>query len=108
MFRTEQLAQLQDLQRTFGPVVFPADDEVALFRVVTVTAEVAAFEFEFDSDELAFVADDAAHGFAVREVGMDAVDDEAKLPRHGSEEEDDADFVDRRIDHGPGPHGRAI
>lgn len=43
-------AEFEDFEGAIGPVVFPADDEVATGRVVAVCAEVGAFEFEFDAN----------------------------------------------------------
>jgi len=50
-----------------GPVVAPADDDVAAGEGVAVVAEIAAFELEFDVDALPAVRSDLALGFAVGE-----------------------------------------
>src|ERR1700677_709353 len=51
--------------RAVGPIVMPADDDVAPFRIVAVIAEVAAFVLEFDGDGLPVTGAHVAPGFAV-------------------------------------------
>ena len=52
--------------RAVGPVVAPADDEVAAGGVVAVFAEILALEFKFDEDALPTIRANLADGFAVR------------------------------------------
>jgi hypothetical protein len=77
--------EFENFKRAVRPIVFPADDEVGLPGVVVVLEKVAAFNFKFDFDELAFVVADATHGFTVGETGLKAEHDEAELPAHSAE-----------------------
>ena len=77
-----------------GPVVAPADDEVAAIKRVAVIAEVAALKFKFDLDALPAFGADLALGFAIREAGLDGFDHITEFLGDDSEEEDDALFVD--------------
>ena len=49
-----------------GPIVAPADDDVAAGERVAVVAEIPAFKFEFDVHALPAIRADLALGFAVR------------------------------------------
>ena len=42
-------AQFQHFQRTFRPIVFPADDQVASLHVMSVLHKVQALKFKLDS-----------------------------------------------------------
>jgi hypothetical protein len=94
--------------RAAGPVVAPADDDVAAGEGVAVIAEVAAFEFEFDADTLPALRSDLALGFAVREAGLHGFDGVAEFPGDHAEEEHDALFVDRLVAQATEIHGLAI
>src|SRR5207244_1213627 len=89
------LAQLQHLDGALGPIVFPADDQVAQAGVVAVVAEVAALELEFNADALPAVAApvDAAARDAIREAMRKAFDLEAQFVGEHAEQENDADLV---------------
>ena len=60
--------------RAVGPVVAPADDDVAAGEGVAVVAEIAALKFEFEMDALPAMRGDLALGFAVREAGLHGFD----------------------------------
>ena len=53
--------------RVVGPIVAPADDDVAPSGKVPVVAEIAALEFKFDLDALPALRGDLALGFAIGE-----------------------------------------
>lgn len=86
-----------DLGRAVGPVVAPADDDVAAGERVAVRAEVAALKFKLDVNALPLLGADLALGFAVGESGLDGFDDVAEFFGDESEKEDDAEFVDRLV-----------
>ena len=92
----EEGGEFEDFEvgRCVGPVVAPADDDVAAGDGVAVVAEIAAFKFKFDVDALPTIGSDLALGFAVGEAGLDRFDDVAQLLGHHAEEKDDALFVD--------------
>ena len=77
-----------------GPVVAPADDEVAAGGRVAVIAEIAAFKFKFDQDALPALGADLAFGLAIGEAGLNRFHNVAKLAGNHAEEKDDALFVD--------------
>ena len=77
-----------------GPVVAPADDDVAAVDGMAVIAEIAGLEFKFDVDALPALRADLALGFAVGETGLDSFDDVAEFLGDEAEEKDDALFVD--------------
>ena len=64
------LAQFNDLKVTgaFCPVVTPADDHIASFRVVAMPVEVAALIFKLNADTLPLAGLNLIHGFAVGEI----------------------------------------
>jgi len=97
-----------DVGRAGGPVVAPADDDVAASGGVAVIAEIAAFKFEFDVDALPALGSDLAFGFAVGEAGLDGFDDVAQLFGDHAEEKDDALFVDWFVTEATEVHGLAI
>ena len=78
-----------DLGRVVGPVVAPADDDVAAGEGVAVVAEIAAFKFEFDVDALPTFRGDLALGFAVREAGLHGFDGVAEFFGDHAEKKDD-------------------
>ena len=84
-----------DVAGMVGPIVAPADDDVAAGVRVAVVAEVAALEFKFDVDALPAFGADLTLGFAVGEAGLDGFDHVAEFLGDDSEEQDDALFVDR-------------
>lgn len=94
--------------RAVGPVVAPADDDVAAGKGVAVVAEITAFKFEFDVDALPAFRGDLALGFAVREAGLHAFDDVAEFFGDHAEEKNDALFVDRLVAEATEVHGLAI
>ena len=65
----DQLAQLQHLQVwwTVLPVMPPADDQVALARVMAVLFELEAFIFKLDAEVLPASGFNFNFGFAVGE-----------------------------------------
>ena len=97
-----------DVGRAGGPVVAPADDDVAAGDGVAVIAEIAAFKFEFDVDALPALGSDLAFCFAIGKTGLDGFDNVAQLFGHHAEEKDDALFVDRFVTEATEVHGLAI
>ena len=83
-----------DVGRVIGPVVAPADDDVAAGEGMAVVAEVAALELEFEVDALPAAGSDLALGFAIGEAGLHGFDGEAEFPGDHAEEQHDALFVD--------------
>ena len=63
-----------------GPVVKPADDDVAAGEGVAVVAEVAALKFKFEVHALPTLRSDLALGFTVREAGLHGFDGVAGCP----------------------------
>ncbi len=94
--------------RGVGPVVVPADDDVAAGEGMAVVAEIAAFKFEFDVDALPAFGADLALGFAIGEAGLDGFDGVAELFGDHAEEKDDALFVDRFMAEAAEVHGLAV
>jgi len=94
--------------RAVGPVVMPADDDVAAGGGVAVVAEVAALKFKFEVDALPALRSDLALGFAVREAGLDGFDGVAEFPGDHAEEQHDALFVDRLMAEAAKIHGLAV
>jgi len=80
-----------------GPVVAPADDDVAAGGGVAVVAEIAALEFKFDENALPTFGTDLAHGFAVGKPLLNNLDYVAQFFCQHSKEEDDALFVHRFV-----------
>ncbi len=72
-------SEFEDFDGAFGPVVLPADDEVAAGGVVAVPAEVGRAELELDADPLPGFGGtgDADEGVAVGVAGGHADDDQA-------------------------------
>jgi len=91
-----------------GPVVAPADDDVAAGGGVAVVAEIAAFKFKLEVDALPALRSDLALGFAVREAGLHGFDGVAEFPGDHAEEKDNALFVDGLVAEGTEIHGLAI
>jgi hypothetical protein len=91
-----------------GPVVAPADDDVAAGEGVAVVAEIAAFKFKFEVDALPTLRSDLALGFAVREAGLHGFDGVAEFFGDHAEEQHDALFVDRFVTEATEIHGLAI
>ncbi len=85
------------MRRAVGPVVAPADDEVAATGWMAMVTEIAALEFKFDADALPAIGVDLAQGFTVGKAVLDGFDDEAKLTSKNSKEEHDALFVERFV-----------
>ena len=65
--------------RAVGPVVTPADDDVAAGEGVAVVAEIPALKFKFDQHALPSLRTDLALGLAVRESGLNRFDDVAQF-----------------------------
>jgi hypothetical protein len=74
--------------RAAGPVVAPADDDVAAGEGVAVVAEIAAFKLEFEVDALPALRTDLALGFAVGEAGLHGFDDVAQFFGDHAEQKD--------------------
>ena len=94
--------------RAVGPVVAPADDDVAAGERVAVVAEIAALKFEFEVDALPAMRSDLALGFAVREAGLHGFDGVAEFLGDHAEEQHDALFVDGLVAEATEIHGLAI
>ena len=97
-----------DVGRAVGPVVAPADDDVAAGEGVSVVAEIAALKFEFDVDALPALRRDLALGFAVGEAGLDGLDDVAEFSGDHAEQKHHALFIDRLVAEATEVHGLAI
>ena len=91
-----------------GPVVAPADDDVAAGEGVPVVAEIAAFKLEFEVHALPALRTDLALGFAVGEAGLHGFDDVAQFFRDHAEQKDYALFVDGFVSKAAKIHGLAI
>jgi hypothetical protein len=89
--------EFEDFKGGVGPVVFPADDEVAVGGVVLVAVEVFGLELELDAAADPAAAVDAALGFAVRKSGAAHLDQEAEFLCQRAEEADDAGLAGRRV-----------
>jgi len=94
--------------RAVGPVVAPADDDVAAGEGVAVVAEIAALKFEFEVDALPALGTDLALGFAVREAGLHGLDGVAEFFGDHAEEQYDTLFVDRLMTKATEIHGLAV
>lgn len=68
-----------DVLGAVGPIVAPADDNVATGERVTVVAEIPALKFKLDVHALPALRADLALGLAVRESGLDRLDDVAQF-----------------------------
>ena len=106
----EEGGEFEDFEvgRAVGPVVAPADDDVAAGEGVPVVAEIAALEFKFDVDALPALRRDLALGFAVGEAGLDGLDDVAEFSGDHAEQKHHAVFVDRLVAEATEVHGPAI
>ena len=106
----EEGGEFEDFEvgRAVGPVVAPADDDVAAGGGVTVVAEIAALKFEFEVDALPAFRGDLALGFAVGEAGLDGFDGVAEFFGDHAKEKDDALFVDGLVAEATEVHGLAI
>ena len=104
----DDLAQFNDLKvaGTIRPVVTPADDHVATFRVMAMPVEVAALIFKLNADALPLSRLDFIHGFAVREALLKSEHAEAEAMREHAEVENHAEFVHRLVVHAFEFHGR--
>jgi hypothetical protein len=91
-----------------GPVVVPADDDVAAGEGVAVAEEIAALKFKFEVDALPAFGTDLALGFAVGEAGLHGFDGVAEFLGDHAEEEDDALFVDRFVAEAAEVHRMAV
>jgi hypothetical protein len=96
------------LEWAVGPVVAPANDDVATVKRVAVVAEIAALEFKFEVDALPTLRSDLALGFAVREAGLHGFDGVAEFFGDHAEEQHNALFVDRLVTEAAKIHGQAI
>jgi hypothetical protein len=96
------------LGRAAGPVVAPADDDVATGGRVAVVAEIAALKFKFEVDALPALRSDLTLGFAVREAGLHGFDGVAEFFGDQAEEQYDALFVDRLVAEAAEIHGLAV
>jgi hypothetical protein len=81
-----------------GPVVAPADDDVAAGEGVAVVAEIAAFKFEFEVDALPALRTGLALGF----------DGVAEFFGDHAEEQHDALFINGFVAEAAKIHGLAI
>ena len=90
-------AKFEYFQRTFGPVVNPADDEIRATGIVPVVAKVAAAILEFDSDALPPVVSDVALSLAIWEIPLHGFDDEAELVTQNAKKVDDSLLVYRCV-----------
>lgn len=66
-------SKFHDFQRTFLPIVFPANDHFAPINRMLVLPEVATDKLEFDTNSLPLVSPsvNAAFRLTVRECGLD-------------------------------------
>src|SRR5690349_17921775 len=94
--------------RAVGPVVAPANDDVAAGERVAVVAEVPALKFKFEVDALPSLGSDLALGLAVGEAGLDGFDGVAEFFGNESKQEDDAELVDRLVAQATEVEGAAI
>lgn len=97
-----------DVGRVVGPVVAPADDDVAAVERVAVIAEAAALKFKFEMDTLPATGADLALGFAVGKARLHGFDDVAEFFGDHAEEKDDALFVDRFVAQAAKVEGGAV
>ena len=94
--------------RAAGPVVAPADDDVAAGEGVAVVAEIATFKFKFEVDALPTLRSDLALGFTVREAGLHGFDGVAEFFGDHAEEKHDALFINGFVAEAAKIHGLAI
>ena len=94
--------------RAVGPVVAPADDDVAAGEGVAVVAEIAALKFKFEVDALPALRSDLALGFAVREGRLHGFDGVAEFLGDHAEEQHNALFVDGLVTEATEIHGLAV
>jgi hypothetical protein len=78
---------------TFGPVVMPADDDIATLRIVAVLAEVPTLELELDPHPLPTAVGHLPFGLAVVEARLDGLDVVAEFAGDHAEQEDDTLLV---------------
>jgi len=97
-----------EVRGVVGPIVMPADDDVAAGERVAVVAEIAAGELEFEMDALPALRSDLALGFAVGKAGLDGFDNVAEFFGDHAEEEDDALLVDGLVAQAAEVQGPAI
>lgn len=97
-----------DVWRAVGPVVAPADDDVAAGERMAVVAEIAALKFEFDVDALPAARSDLTLGFAIGEARLHGFDGVAEFPGDHAEKKNDALFVDGLVTEAAEIHGLAI
>ena len=91
-----------------GPIVAPANDDVATGKRVAVIAEIPALEFKLDVHALPALRSNLALGFAVRESRLHGFDDVAQFFGDQPKEKHDTLFVDRRMAQAPEVDGVAI
>src|SRR5260221_9099754 len=80
---------------TLGPIVAPADDDVAAGQRMTVVAEIPALKFKFDVHALPAFRADLALGFTVGESHLHRLDEVAQFFGEHTKEKYDALLVDR-------------
>ena len=97
-----------EVLRAVGPVVAPADDDVAAGEGVAVVAEIAAFKFKFQVYALPASGSDLALGFAIGEGRLHGFDGVAQFFGDHAEEKDDALFVDGLMAQAAEVHGLAV
>ena len=86
----------------------PADDHVTAIFSVAVPEEVAAFKFKLNTNALPHAARHLKHGFAVRKLGLNAMDNKAKPPAQHAKDEDHTQLIHRLVRHFRQHHGTAI
>src|SRR5258708_40298655 len=86
----------------------PADDDVAVGGFVSVSQEVAAFEFEFYGYALPASGTVLAQGFAVGEGLLGAQHGEAQAVGHDSEDQDHSGLGHGFVGHARKPQQRAL
>src|SRR5207245_244070 len=84
--------QLDYLQGTLGPVMLPADDQIAAGGVVAVVTEIAAHEFEFDAHAPPpiLLVIDTPFGLAIRIHALDGFHNQVELRTQHAEQIDHA------------------
>lgn len=80
-----------------GPVVAPADNEVATVKGMAVVVEILALKLKFDRHPLPSAGDDLSPGLAIGKFLLNCLDHEAEIFCQHSEEDHDAVFVHRFI-----------
>ena len=86
-----------DVLGAIGPVMAPANDDVATGKRVSVIAEIPTLKFKLEVHALPALRADLALGFAVREARLNGFDDVAEFFGDQSKEKHDALFVDRLV-----------